>query len=119
MSRVKPVTLAQAKERLVAYRNTFGAGPHPAASLADVIWPDAKFLTRQGAGAAATRVLKRIGCYWVCRNVKGYRIAGWIISFASPSAFAEIMTHAEVIMEERRGAMWYTIGFRFKTKGMM
>ncbi len=88
MSRVNPVTLAQAKKRLEAYQRTNGAGPHPAASLADVIWPDAQFLSRQGAGAAATRVLKRLGCYWVCRNVKGLKISGWIISFASPYTFA-------------------------------
>ena len=35
MSRVHPVTLAQAKDRLTAYQRTNGAGPHPAASLAD------------------------------------------------------------------------------------
>ena len=114
-----PVTLVQAKERLVAYRRTNGAGPHPAASLADVIWPDAQFLSRQGAGAAATRVLKRLGCYWVCRNVKGDRIAGWIISFASPYAFAASMVHCEAIINERLITMPNTIRFKLRTERKM
>ena len=80
MRRVQtPVPDAVAKERLIAYRGKFGAGPHAAATLADVIWLDAKWIAAQGAGAAATRVLKRLGCYWASRTNPDRW--GWILSF--------------------------------------
>ena len=78
MRRVEtPVTLAEAKERLETYRSKFGPGPHKAAWLAQTIWPDARFIRAQGAGAAATRVLKALGCYWTSRKHNW----GWMISF--------------------------------------
>lgn len=77
----EPVTLAVAKERLIEYRSKYGAGPHPAAWLAEVIWPGTKWVRPQGAGAASTRVLKRLGCYWSSRqNPKRW---GWVLSFPS------------------------------------
>lgn len=60
----KPVTMEQAAERLEAYRKKYGAGPHRAATLAGVIWPNTTFRREQGAGAAASRVLKRLGKKW-------------------------------------------------------
>lgn len=74
-----PVTVEEAKRRLVEYRGKNGPGPHSASSLASIIWPDARFITSQGAGAAASRVLKRLGCYW--RSVEAPLQWGWIISF--------------------------------------
>lgn len=69
---------------LIAYRGKFGVGPHAAATLADVIWLDAKWVAAQGAGAAASRVLKRLGCYWASRsNPERW---GWILSFPSEVA---------------------------------
>lgn len=65
MRRVQtPTTDAQARERLEAYRRTHGPGPHRAAILAEVIWPDTKWRAAQGAGASASRVLKRLGFQW-------------------------------------------------------
>lgn len=71
MKRVtKPVPLAVARERLLAYRDRKGTGPHKAATLAEVIWQEgeAYFIAAQGAGAAASRVLKRLGCKWVAED---------------------------------------------------
>lgn len=59
-----PVTIDQAAFRLNAYKDTHGSGPHRASTLAAVIWPDTRFLRQQGAGAAASRVLKRLGKTW-------------------------------------------------------
>lgn len=69
------VTLEQAKERLAAYRVTHGSGPHRAATLAEVIWPETHWRSGQGAGAAASRVLKRIGCQWTSTKYNW----GWMI----------------------------------------
>lgn len=49
--------------------------PLPASAFASTIWPDAEFITQQGAGAAASRVLKaleRDGRAWWSRR-------GWIV----------------------------------------
>lgn len=59
-----PVPLAEARARLLGYRERHGNGLHKANTLADVIWPQQPFKTTQGAGAAASRVLKRLGCKW-------------------------------------------------------
>jgi len=76
--RVKdPVSLPVAEMRLRAYRVTHGQGPHRAATLADVIWPDVKFLAAQGAGAAASRVLKALGCHWGSDQYNW----GWMLTF--------------------------------------
>ncbi len=65
MKRVtNPVPLADARARLLAFRKRHGKGLHKANTLADVIWPEQPFNTTQGAGAAASRVLKRLGCKW-------------------------------------------------------
>lgn len=73
----KTVSLSVAKERLDKYRDENGNGPHRAATLAEVIWPDVKFRAAQGAGAAASRVLKRLGCYWHSTRHNW----GWMIYF--------------------------------------
>lgn len=57
----KPVTLAEAQERLQAYSEERGPGPFKASQLADVIWPNTHWRASQGAGAAAVRILKRLG----------------------------------------------------------
>lgn len=74
---VTKINLQTAKERLEAYRLENGAGPHRAAILADVIWPTGKWRSQQGAGAAATRVLKTLGCHWISTRDNW----GWILGF--------------------------------------
>ena len=74
---VTPTNLETATERLLAYRRDNDMGPHRAAILASVIWPDGKWLSTQGAGAAATRVLKKLGCHWI-RTKHNW---GWILTF--------------------------------------
>lgn len=76
MRRVKtPVPDALARERLEEYRAFCGSGPHRAATLAEVIWPDEEFQAPQGAGAAASRVLKRLGYHWTSTKYNW----GWMI----------------------------------------
>lgn len=72
----------QARERLKAYRATAGFGPHKAGMLAEIIWPDTKWKSAQGAGAAASRVLKRLGCKWTVNGSEnlGYDW-GWLLTF--------------------------------------
>lgn len=74
---VTPVTLEEARDRLLVFRRQNDMGPHRAATLAEVIWPDGKWLSAQGAGAAATRILKKLGCYWTSRRNNW----GWILIF--------------------------------------
>ena len=65
MKRVtNPVPLADARARLLAFRERHGNGLHKANTLADVVDHEQPFSTTQGAGAAASRVLKRLGCKW-------------------------------------------------------
>jgi hypothetical protein len=71
----KSVRLIVARERLEHFRKHHGIGPHRASTLADVIWPDTKFINAQGAGAAASRILKKLGCKWIGNR----RNWGWII----------------------------------------
>ena len=80
MRRVKhPVALTEAKQRLIAYRDDHESGQlFPASRLAYVIWPDAEFLNAQGAGAAASRVLKKIGATWMHQRQRG--IWGWSLA---------------------------------------
>lgn len=76
MRRVKhPASLSEALARLIAYRHKHGPGPHYAAQLADSIWPGAPWVAPQGAGAAASRVVKRLGGYWAHLNGK----QGWML----------------------------------------
>lgn len=85
MRRVKTkVCDAEARKRLEEYRLSHGVGPHRAAPLADVIWTDVKWIAAQGAGAAASRVLKRLGCYWMERNGNW----GWMLSFPNDPSSA-------------------------------
>ena len=74
---ITKVSDAEAKQRLADYRMSHGIGPHRAATLADIIWTEAKWIAPQGAGAAASRTLKRLGCYW-SERVGNW---GWILSF--------------------------------------
>ena len=63
MRRVKSkVSLSEARSRLEHYRDEHCVGPYQAKLLARVLWPDAEWAAEQGAGAAASRVLKRLGC---------------------------------------------------------
>lgn len=78
---VTPSTDAQYRERLLAFRKLAGPGPHKAAHLAGIIWPGAKRYKAQGAGAAASRVLKRLGCTWTVTT--GHRMNkdwGWLLT---------------------------------------
>ena len=59
-----PVSLETARQRLADYRAKHGPGPHKAAWLAEVIWPDTHWIRPQGAGGAAVRILRRLGCEW-------------------------------------------------------
>ena len=83
---ITKVTDAEARQRLEVYRSKHGAGPHGAATLADVIWLDAQWIASQGAGAAASRVLKRLGCYWASRGHGRHARWGWILSFPNPKS---------------------------------
>lgn len=74
--RCAPVDLETARERLLAYRAQHGMGPHVPSTLAGVIWGE-HTMTPQGAGAAATRVLKRLGCHW---DYVGH-VGGWMLVF--------------------------------------
>ena len=49
----------------------------PASMLADVIWPENTFLSAQGAGAAASRMLKKVGARYYNRDRD--RSRGWSI----------------------------------------
>lgn len=69
MRRVRQkVDLSVARERLSAYAQKHGSGPFVASMLAEVIWPGEKFKRPQGAGGAATRVLKKLDCGWVMKQ---------------------------------------------------
>lgn len=59
MRRVKqPVPLAECERRALACLDR--SVPRTAASVAYYIWPDAEWTKPQGAGAAASRILKRM-----------------------------------------------------------
>lgn len=78
-----PVTDAQARERLKAFRATAGIGPHKASQLSDVIWPNNHFRNAQGAGRAASRVIKRLGCQWtVTTSHRQDKDWGWLLIFS-------------------------------------
>ncbi len=66
------VTLDQARYRLKTFGRVVGRGPWPASLLAEIIWPDTVFPTNQKAGAAASRILKAVGCQFADQS-------GWII----------------------------------------
>jgi hypothetical protein len=66
--------LTLARSSLVAFAREHGVGPFSAAKLASVLWPDRQFKSRQGAGAAAASVLKRLNCEWKC---VGYQWGGY------------------------------------------
>jgi hypothetical protein len=62
------VTLKVATERLVEYRDQWPQGKLFSASwLADIIWPDTDWNSPQGAGGAASAVLKKAGAKWTTR----------------------------------------------------
>lgn len=65
------VSLEEARRRLDAWKLEYGRGPWRAATLAGVIWPDTRWRAEQGAGAAASRVLKRLECRWVSKRERG------------------------------------------------
>jgi hypothetical protein len=86
-----PVTLAQARERLIAYREALSENERyrlwSPAWLARVIWPDAKFGTKQGAGRCAASILHKIGCQWTSRTSGGtVRESGWDLDSISGGA---------------------------------
>ena len=81
MSRAgEKVSLHEAKARLVAYRDSQPPQLHGASMLAQVIWPNNSFLNAQGAGAAASRVLKKLGCQWKSRCRDGVRDWGYSLT---------------------------------------
>jgi len=73
---------SEAQNRLKKYRDDNGFGPYRASVLADVIWPKTDWVAAQGAGAAASRVLKRLGCRWTANRENW----GWILEFHIPKA---------------------------------
>ena len=54
--------------------------PKAAAAVADAIWPDQPFRTRQGAGAAASRVLTIMAKDGCARWISNGQTWGWIRS---------------------------------------
>jgi len=78
MRRVKnKVSLSEARKRLQKFKYKHGRKLFYASELADVIWPEKPFINSQGAGAAASRVLKRVNAYWIIRRHSyGYE-RGW------------------------------------------
>lgn len=91
------VTLFQAKQRLLVYAATHGRGPHKANTLADVIWPDTNWVRSQGAGAAATRVLKKLHCVWDRSEFNW----GWMLQFepeTTDDATARAVRSAESLL---------------------
>lgn len=62
MRRVKEhVPLDECKRRALAYMRTLDRRELvKASSVAQAIWPDAEFITAQGAGAAASRILSHL-----------------------------------------------------------
>jgi len=77
---------AEARKRLEEYRMSHGAGPYRAATLAGVIWTDVDWIAEQGAGAAASRVLKRLGCYWTVSDGNW----GWMLRFPNEKSGCQI-----------------------------
>ena len=60
-----PVTIEQARERLIAYRKAQGPGPWPLSWLADAVWPGVRFGSPQGAARAVSFIAKKVGArYW-------------------------------------------------------
>jgi hypothetical protein len=55
--------------------------PHPASRVAQAIWPDADFKA-QGAGGAASRILKRMEreglARWTCLYLRSGKRWGWV-----------------------------------------
>ncbi len=56
-----PVSDETAKNRLAAFARKNGYGPHPAGFLSEIIWPDRKWRSAQGAGGAAGQATSLIG----------------------------------------------------------
>lgn len=74
------VSLTEARRRLTTFRSSIRDPERvfKASSLADIIWPTNDFISSQGAGAAASRVLKSIDAKWVWdskRNVWGWSLS--------------------------------------------
>lgn len=80
LRREERVAMEVAQERALARLDTYQ--PVPASYVADGIWPDHR-MTGQGAGAAASRVLKRLEdqglAYWKSDGVR----YGWVRSVKS------------------------------------
>ena len=78
-SDAKRVPLAEAKRRALAHLDV--VYPTPAGSLADAIWPD-HLMSPQGAGGAASRVLKHLCdeglAKWVCIGEPGRQSWGYV-----------------------------------------
>lgn len=79
-SKQKPVTLLEAKQRALAVLpRGKGCRPIPAAWVAQAIWPQ-HAMQPQGAGAAATRILKRLEEEGKARWDSNRHGWGWIAS---------------------------------------
>ncbi len=93
---VTPTDLSTAQVRLTEYRRAYGLGPHRASTLSSVIWPDGQWRSQQGAGAAATRVLKKLGCHWTSTA----RNWGWMLSFTDSEKPRDKAEQAAMLAEE-------------------
>ena len=84
-SNAKRVPVSEAKRRALAHLD--GVYPMTAASLADVIWPD-HLMSAQGAGGAASRILKHLCdeglAKWVCIGGPASRQAWGYVRCVSP-----------------------------------
>lgn len=77
LSREQRVSLEVAEARALA---ALRATPLPAATIADAIWPDHR-MKQQGAGAAASRILKGLEQRGLARWTSSRRAFGWIRTY--------------------------------------
>jgi hypothetical protein len=77
MRRVKTtVPYEECKVRVM--RSLSPATPMCASSVAEKIWPEAQFLNAQGAGAAASRILKRMEKENLVKWISNKAGWGWV-----------------------------------------
>ena len=81
MRRVKAtIPMAECQRRALSILHRFD--PQPASSVARAIWPDAEWRAMQGAGAAASRVLKTLEkeglARWVVSGEGRAQTWGWV-----------------------------------------
>ncbi len=73
------VPMEQCKSRAMT---ALSKRPQPASAIAVSIWPDAQWKAAQGAGAAASRILKHLErdgkARWIVMGEGRFRTWGWV-----------------------------------------